>query len=563
MKKYIAIIAVVLAAASCSLNEEFTSYTKQEDFYNNKVQIQSGINACYNMIRSMFGGSSFWMTTECTTDLMYLNDPNAYNAILNISPAQPAFAATIWRYCYGGIMRSNAMIVAIDKAYENGAITDEDVLELKGETVVLRAFFYYLLTSAFGDVPFYTETVTEDNREQIASLPRMSADATRDYLIDELSEYVEYLPQKRSYDAPFQNRANAALGLMLAGKFCLWNHRWDDAIDILGRLEDIYGHYDATPEQFGQDYLLTDVPFSHKYIPESIFEMENQYEEYGVQQTATIAIYTTPTKSNKTVEVGGEDEESETEEYIISDNYNGICIPELGTSARISISARPTTYYFQTVLSYYSNDLRSGEYSNGATEPRGGSGNLAWRWSGYDPEDVVRDPDERSVRWFSTLGSGNASAKAIRRPWLGNKFWCPGMYYTLDSNNYRLFRYADAILMLAEAHLMAGHPDKAADYLNITRVRAGLEKLTGASTGGSADALMEEIRVERARELFGEFQRKFDLVRWGIWYERTIQYNEGKYLNDFIKPCHRYLPIPQDQVTYSHGALDNKEYQGN
>ena len=130
----------------------------------------------------------------------------------------------------------------------------------------------------------------------------------------------------------------------------------------------------------------------------------------------------------------------------------------------------------------------------------------------------------------------------------------------MDSNNYKYFRFADALLMLSEAHLRAGNLETAVKYLNITRVRAGLDKLTVSSTGGNIEALMEEIRLERARELFGEFQRKYDLVRWGIWYERTVQYNDGMYLHDYIKPCHRYLPIPQDQVTYSHGALDNNEY---
>lgn len=71
---------------------------------------------------------------------------------------------------------------------------------------------------------------------------------------------------------------------------------------------------------------------------------------------------------------------------------------------------------------------------------------------------------------------------------------------------------------------------------------------------------MEEIRMERAKELVGEFQRKFDLVRWGIWYERTMMYNEGQYISGFIRPCHRYWPIPADQVAYSGYALDNKEY---
>ena len=114
--------------------------------------------------------------------------------------------------------------------------------------------------------------------------------------------------------------------------------------------------------------------------------------------------------------------------------------------------------------------------------------------------------------------------------------------------------------MMAEAQLRSGNLDRAADYLNVTRVRAGLQKLTPDAVDGNAEALMEEIRLERARELFGEFQRKFDLVRWGIWYERTLAYNDGLYLPDYIRPCHRYLPIPAEQVTYSGGALDNSEY---
>ena len=250
MKKIFAVIVIALAAASCSLKEEFTSYTRQEDYYKNKIQIQSGINACYNMLRSMYGGASFWMVTECTTDLMFLNDPNAYNAILNISPAQPSFSATIWKYCYMGVMRANAMMAALDKAEETEAFSFEEIQQLRAETVILRAYFYYLLTSSFGDVPFYTETVTEDNREQIASLPRKDAGEIRDYLIKDIMDYVDELPMKRSYDAPFENRMGAAVGLMIAGKFCLWNQRWDDAINILGQLEDIYGHYEDNPEQY-------------------------------------------------------------------------------------------------------------------------------------------------------------------------------------------------------------------------------------------------------------------------------------------------------------------------
>ena len=561
MKRYLTILLTVFAVLSCSLDEQLTGDTPREDFYRNAVECESGLNACYNLLRTQLSNSGLWAATECTTDLMYMNISSNYNATLNISPSRPAIGTTIWKYSYMGVMRSNEMIHAIDQANEKGNITDDKALELTAEAIVLRAFFYYLLTSTFGDVPFYTEPVTEDNMDAIARLPRMSADATRDYLIDELMDYLlpqsmdgrEALPLKRTYDTPVTNRLNAATGLMLAGKFCLWNERWADAITVLEVLEDIYGHYAGTADNaFGTAYPLTDIPFGKKMAKESILERENSFEPYGVQLTGLLATYATPKKTNSKVQGENEDEE-----YLITDVYDGIAIPELGDNSRISTSARPTKYYYQTVLSYDSQDLRSGEYSNDAEYARGGSGNLAWRWSGYGTDDVERPDGGRSVRWFSSCG------KSINRPWLGNKFWCENMYYNMDSNNYKFFRFADALLMLAEAHLMNGDMLEASHYLNITRTRAGLPAFTPEQIGSDKDIMMEEIRLERARELFGEFQRKFDLVRWGIWYERTTQYNDGTYINDYIRPYHEYLPIPQEQITYSHGALDNKAYGEN
>lgn len=556
MKKYILILAAALSLSACSLKEELISNSRNEDFYKNAIQCQSGINACYNLIRSQLGGHNFWLVTDCQTDCMILNASTMYNATLNFSPSRPAVASTIWQYSYMGVMRSNSMLAAIERCLLSGGCTEAEALDMISETVTLRAFFYYLLTCTFGDVPFYTDVVTENNRETIAHLPRMSADATRDYLIDELLHYalpkdlggIGAMKMKRSYDAPINNRMNAPIALMLAAKMSLWNHRWADAVTAITALERIYGDYSGNPEAFGMDYPLTDIPFSQKFTKESILEIANTFDEYGIQQTGYIAVVATPSKSSVIVE----DEESE---YEISDIYNGIAIPELGSAARISTSARPTTWYYETVLSYDSPDLRGGEYSADATVARGGSGNLAWRWIGFDPKDNVRAEEDRIPRWFSTT-----NANKLVRPWLGNKFWCPNMYYTLDSNNPKFFRFADAVLMKSEAYLMLGDMEKAAAYLNITRTRAGLDKINAGGVGGNDEAFLEEIRLERARELFGEYQRKFDLVRWGIWYERTSLYNDGAYLPDFIRPFHRYLPIPAEQITYSGGALDNNEY---
>lgn len=562
MKKLILYTSALCTLISCSLKEDMR--LTYEYFYDNAIQCQTGVNACYSMLRNEIGGHNYWLAMECPTDYMSYNSSLTYNAILNISPSRPAIASTIWKESYTGVMRANAMINAIDRCLAKGGCTQQEALAMKAETITLRAFFYYMLTSTFGDVPYYTDEVTEKNQEQIAHLPRMSANDTRDAVINELMHYVMPADQgglaafefKRSYDGKTENRMTAPVALMLAAKMCLWNERWDDAVKVLKVLEGIYGSYDENPEQFGLDYPLTDIPFSKKFTKESIFEICNVFNEYGSQQGGYIAVVTTPSKATNEVE----DEDGT---YEISDIYGGIGIPELGTGARISTSARPTQYYYQTVLPYNSKDLRNGEYSADSEVARGSSGNLAWRWKGYERDDKERKPEDCKVRWFKTSSSESGAVfNALSKPWLGNKFWCPGMYYTMDSNNPKFFRYADALLMMSEAYLCKENPDfdKALDYLNITRVRAGLDKLTRASVKDNPVVCMEEIRLERARELFGEFQRKYDLVRWGIWYERTVAYNDGLYIGDFIQPYHRYLPIPAEEITYSGGALDNKEY---
>lgn len=131
----------------------------------------------------------------------------------------------------------------------------------------------------------------------------------------------------------------------------------------------------------------------------------------------------------------------------------------------------------------------------------------------------------------------------------------------LDDNNYKIFRFSDVLLMKSEALLNLNKYTDACNYLNVTRTRAALEPVTYSGVGSSPVSLMDEIRKERAKELVGEFQRKFDLVRWNIWYDRTVMYNESTSLQSNIREYHRYWPIPADQVSYSGGALDNNEYK--
>ena len=547
MKKTIAIVLLIFGAMSCSLKEKITSYTEGDKYYRSVEQIKTGLNACYSPLKLIYTNMGFWEMCECATDLMYLNIDNQIDAVCDIAPARPGAASLVWQRGYQGVSRTNSMIFYTDRAVSEGYINENEAAPLYAEAAVLRSFYWYILTSTFGDVPFYTERVTEENRTKIVKLPRMSATEIRSFCIEELRKELSAMPARRTYDSGTDYRVGRALGLMLGGRLCLWNKDWDGALEFFGQLETIYGDL--------SQYPLSDVPFSVKYSRESIWEVPNIYEANGLQIVGTLASWTTPLRAQNIVS------DEFAQEDIISDIYYGIGIPELGSHALTYTSVRPTPFLCQNLLPYLSDDLRSGEYSNGAKTARGGSGNLAWRWLGYDPDDAGRT-GEKQVMFF---GSKNADGTWSRMnqsstPWLGNKFWCPDMRSTRDANNYKIFRYAGAVLGLAEANLMKGDVASSLHYLNMVRSRAGLSDLSLADVGGNADLLMEEIRRECAKELLGEYNRKFDLVRWGIWYERTRQYNTGSLISQNVRPCNRYWPIPADQVAASGGVLTNKEY---
>ncbi len=103
------------------------------------------------------------------------------------------------------------------------------------------------------------------------------------------------------------------------------------------------------------------------------------------------------------------------------------------------------------------------------------------------------------------------------------------------ANNYRSIRFADVLLMAAEAYNRGGLGDDVARlYLNRVRTRAQLEDVN-ASGSELTDAILDERRLE----LMGEGHRFFDLVRTG----RASQNIDG-----FVAGKHELFPIPSIEI---------------
>src|SRR5690606_25269772 len=241
MKRLFKGLLLSLLMVGCSIEEEPTSFVNPENYYQTEAQIISGLNATYIPLKSIYT-YTYLIGVEGVTDLLYIAS-GTLDAQLDISPAQPRFGQTMWTQGYKGVMYCNSIIEAIKRA----PLEEEVKNRLLAEGMIMRAYYYWFLTSTFGDVPFYTEDVADaEVLDRISVLGRMPAVETRKYLIEELIKYVPYLPQTRTNDVA-GNRSGAAMGWMLIGKLAQWNKQWNVAKESMDKLEQIYGNLNQYP----------------------------------------------------------------------------------------------------------------------------------------------------------------------------------------------------------------------------------------------------------------------------------------------------------------------------
>ncbi len=134
------------------------------------------------------------------------------------------------------------------------------------------------------------------------------------------------------------------------------------------------------------------------------------------------------------------------------------------------------------------------------------------------------------------------------------KAWVPKHAGLQDNGpgNIRILRYADVLLLAAEAYNEIGNSSKALTYLNQVRKRArGTNNFILADvTTTDKTMLSEKIKKERRVELAMEQQRWFDLLRWKTAAETMMK--SGK---NFVPNKHELFPIPQSEIDLSNGGL--------
>ena len=529
----------------------------QSLFYKTEEHAKQGLMGIYGMLRlnEAFG---YQFCFDHLGDIAY--GYNYYMMFLGTYTERDGTIQSTWQTFYDGIQRSNSFISAVS---EMGVLTDEQKNQYIAEAKFLRGLFYFTLMDLYGGVPYYDETTNVNKDYLNMKKPRSSEEEIRSYILNDLNEAIKYLPVQHA--AAEYGRATKGAAYALRGKVYLYNQEWQNAIadfeEIVNNKSNDYG-YALDP-----DYAHVFKLYNGDRSPEMVFAIQNKSgvgTEYGMQLQALMGsrsafggCWNNTVPSNQLVDM-----------YEFKDG-------------------RP--FNWDEIFSGYSNmtpDERK-ELFSVELDPSGAVAGLR----NADTTKILDAYENRDPRLMATvivpysiykgcIGktkprdmlfaldhnlTGNENAGTIRN----NKGWVSYLYrkfvveYDLGGAisdrihtpfEFPLIRYADVLLMLAEAYNENNQLDKAIVEFNKVRARVNMPGLNSGPEWmavGSKEQMQERIRKERAMEFAGEGLRFSDLRRWG-WevaskalkgVDAVNIYGELLYTHEFTERD-MLLPIP-------------------
>jgi len=126
--------------------------------------------------------------------------------------------------------------------------------------------------------------------------------------------------------------------------------------------------------------------------------------------------------------------------------------------------------------------------------------------------------------------------------------------------NFRIIRYADVLLMQAEALAQQNQTSAALSLVNQVRGRVNLAPLTGTFT---RETMLQTIYMERAKEFAGEGVRWFDILRWGLMDNQAgideLKSRDPDFTN-FVLGKSKLLPIPRRDLGIDPNLKQNTGY---
>ena len=482
----VALVLLTLGLYSCTdkfLDEEENYLIDSEGYFNSEDDYYMALVGAYDLLQATYVNN---LLGEIASDNTLCGGESATDVVgfqqiddMTHTPVN-ANLRDIWNWMFAGVKRTNYFL-----EFQNNIEFDGRV-QMVAEVRFLRAYFHFELVKWFGGIPVkdYANALEGGGKRfspgDETSIPR--------YSVEEVYALIEsdliFAANNLDYTTPQVGRVTKGAAQALLGKAYLYQDKFSDAATVLGNL------IDNGPYQLVDDYS-------------EIFENDG---ENGVESVFEV-------------------------QYSDGEGAGFDCL---------QCSEGNVAVGFMGIRNHTGPTYDSGYSFNVPTQEA---------YDNFDNDDTRKDVSILDiVAWAeeteATYVEGYEHTGFYNRKYLPRKGdQNIGDQNLTNPNNYRAIRYADVLLMAAEANNRGNLDEtKALAYLNQVRERAFGDSSHNSSATGAA--LTDAILDERRHELLGEGHRFFDLVRTG----RAAQAIEG-----FVAGKHELFPIPFQEIQFSAG----------
>lgn len=511
------------------LTSEPKDFMAPEFYYNTESNLLSALAGVYQPLSTApVYGDAMFNQLGAGTDESFRSAASSTTGVwvYNYDYSNPDIN-NLWSQLYKGVERANLLIANINLA----PLDEVKRNAILGEAKFLRGYYYFLLVSNWGDVPLRTEPIASAKE---ISFPRASSTAVYAQILKDMTEAEGLVFPITQFG--YSSRVGKTTVQSILARVCLTMAGFP--------LKDESKYAEALKwatevKKSGVHSLLTEAikpdgdnnsGFSQVFVNETA-------EKYDIREV----MWEAEQKGNRT--------DGYTSNGRLGNDIGiGFTAPNYVDSGYCYGNIRITERLFNL---YKTGDLRKNwacaPFSYGTTAPGART---------YFPANQIYN--RAAAKWRRTYEPAGVKDKN----------------YT--GTNFPIIRYADVLLMLAEAeNKVHGPTDVAYDAINQVRRRGYGKPLTVANTttdltpGLGPDAFQQALQDERSRELCFETLRRPDLIRWGIFvktmndvgeefrvYNGTYKY--GALAGTNVTKKHLVFPIPSSELSVNKAASQNE-----
>lgn len=480
----------LLAFAGCNpLDQAPTNKFTDDTFWSSADRAQSVVNMAYNQ---MYSHTKF-LDDEALSDNIFeqRGGPDTRKIRTGTANASTGLFESEWKWIYQGIKTCNVFMDKVDLVPD---LNEDSKADMIAQIKFIRAYLYFRAVNFYGAVPFFLSDITLDQSKTSVRTPK--ADIIPQ-LVSEVESVIPVLPSRDELSASDNGKITKAAAMVLLARIYMYNP--DLYPDWASEVADICDDLIHNQAEYGTYSLFTTAD-EHCSAYENLFMSAYEYNsevilDYSAMETikqwttfnnlapmavGSALIQRAPTRElvDDYLMFNGKKIDESGSGYNESDPYSNRdprLLYTIGCHGKIWKDVNNNGAYTEYTLDVLSNESKD-KFSVGSNST----------------------PTGFFVRKYYDMGHGPEF-----------KQW----------NNIIMMRYADVLLMYAEAKHALGEFDQNVwdETIRPIRERAGFsEDVCAYPSSLGSDQMQDLIRRERRCELALEGLRYYDILRWNI-----------------------------------------------